>query len=163
MLHQVLGTRRCASSLGVNQMSMPNSHSRRQFRPIRRGFTLLEIIVVVTIIALLATMVAPKLLQNIGKTKTKVARSEVTQIANQMGIYLADNGMSKPTQDTELTVLVEGTTPYLKASDLKDPWGRDYIVMVPGPSGSDFDVISYGADGEPGGEGEDKDVNNNIE
>lgn len=144
-------------------MSMLNSHSRRPFRPIRRGFTLLEIIVVVTIIALLATMIAPKLLQNIGKTKTRVAKAEVASIATQLGLYLADNGMSKPTQDTELTVLVEGTTPYLKASDLKDPWGRDYIIMTPGPSGSDFDVISYGADGEPGGDGEDKDVNNNIE
>lgn len=140
--------------------SMPR---RRTVHSTRRAFTLLEIIVVVTIIALLATMVAPKLLQNIGKTKTKVARTEVVTIANQLGIYLADNGMSKPTQDLELIVLTEGTSPYLKASDLKDPWGRDYILMVPGPSGSDYDIISYGADGEPGGEGEDKDVNNNIE
>ena len=144
---------------------MPNAPftSRRSFRHARRAFTLLEIIVVVTIIAMLAVMVAPRLLQNIGKTKTKVAKNEVAQIAQQMGIFLADNGKSRPDQDTELTVLVEGTTPYLKATDLKDPWGRDYILMVPGPSGSDFDIISYGADGEPGGEGEDQDVNNNIE
>jgi general secretion pathway protein G len=144
-------------------MSIRNTPARRVRRQAPRAFTLLEIIVVVTIIALLATMVAPKLLQNIGKTKTKVARTEVSTIANQLGIYLADNGSSRPTQDMELIVLTEGASPYLKPADLKDPWGRDYILMVPGPSGSDFDIISYGADGEPGGEGEDKDVNNNID
>jgi general secretion pathway protein G len=125
----------------------------------RRAFTLLEIIVVVTIIALLATMVAPKLLANIWKTKQRVAKAEVSSLATQLGVYLADHGMSKPTDETTLTVLAPD---YVKLADLKDPWGRDYILQVPGESGSEWDIISYGGDGQPGGDGENKDVNNNI-
>lgn len=137
-------------------------NSPRQFRTVRRAFTLLEIIVVVTIIALLATMVAPKLLQNIWKAKQRVARAEVASIQQQLALYLADNGLTKPSEDLELSVLTTGPEAKLKPDDLKDPWGRDYILAVPGDSGQDFDIISYGADGQPGGEGEDKDVNSNI-
>ena len=137
-------------------------HTRRHIRSVRRAFTLLEIIVVVTIIALLATMVAPKLLQNIWKAKQKVARSDVASIQQQLSLYLADNGFTKPSDDMELVSLTTGPSPYLKSDDLKDPWGRDYILAVPGETGADFDIISYGADGQPGGEGEDKDVNSNI-
>lgn len=127
---------------------------------LRRAFTLLEIIVVVTIIALLATMVAPKLLQNIWKAKQKVARSEVQSIAQQLQLYLADNGMTRPTDDLDLNVLVPQY--FNSADDLTDPWGRPYILVVPGATGADFDIVSYGSDGVPSGEGEDKDVNNNI-
>jgi general secretion pathway protein G len=131
---------------------------RRIVRAARRGFTLLEIIVVVTIIALLATLVAPKLLQNIWKSKQKVAQAEVASIAQQLGIYLADNGMSRPPEDLELSVLTSGPDPQLDPDDLIDPWGRPYILVVPGEHNSTFDIISYGGNGEPGGEGEDADV-----
>src|SRR5262245_18294208 len=130
--------------------SKPGHPIRRQAR---RAFTLLEIIVVVTIIALLATMVAPKLLRNIGTSKQRIAKSEVATIASQLSIYLVDHSMSKPPADLELTVLAPE---YLKPSDLKDPWGRDYMLLIPGISGQEWDIISYGEDGELGGEGEAK-------
>jgi general secretion pathway protein G len=151
------------NSVEASQMPRVAGFARAPRSPVhrkaRRGFTLLEIIVVVTIIAILATMVAPKLIGNIGKAKTKVARSEVSQLASQFGIYLADHGMSRPSDDTALSVL---TPDYVKAADLKDPWGRDYLLLIPGVSGEQWDIVSYGADGQPGGDGEDRDVNNNV-
>ena len=127
---------------------------------IRRGFTLLEVIVVVTIIALLAMMVAPRLLQNIWKAKQKVASSEVRSIAQQLQLYLADNGLTRPPEDLDLNVLVPQ---YFNTSeDLMDPWDRPYLLVVPGNSGAEFDIMSFGANGEPGGEGEDRDVNSNV-
>jgi general secretion pathway protein G len=136
-----------------------NVQTRRTLsRAARRGFTLLEIIVVVTIIALLATLVAPKLLQNIWKSKQKVAQAEVASIAQQIGIYLADNGLSRPPEDMDLSVLTTGPSAALDPDDLIDPWGRTYVLVVPGEHNNDFDVISYGGDGEPGGDGEDADV-----
>ena len=129
-------------------------------RTSKRAFTLLEIVVVVTIIALLAALVAPRLLGQIGKSKSKVALSEVSSIAQQVNLYLLDNGMSKPSEDLELTVLTQGSDAYLREKDLIDPWGNQYQIIVPGVENPDFDIVSFGANGEPGGEGEDADVIN---
>jgi general secretion pathway protein G len=127
----------------------------------RRAFTLLEIIVVVTIIALLATMVAPRVWRNIGTSKQRVAQAGATEIAKQVRLYCLDNGMSKPPADFDLQVLLTGADPYLdKTSDLTDPWDKPYIIVIPGERNRDFDIVSYGADGIAGGEGEDADVVN---
>jgi general secretion pathway protein G len=152
MVHENINT---TGRFGRNQTSVRSIHNRT-----RRAFTLLEVIVVVTIIALLAMMVAPKLLQNIWKTKQRIASSETRSIGQQLQLYLADNGMTRPPEDFDLNVLVPQ---YFNTSeDLTDPWDRPYILVVPGLSGAEFDIISYGGNGEPGGEGEDKDVNSNV-
>jgi general secretion pathway protein G len=117
--------------------------------------------VVVTIIAVLATIVAPRLMKNIGKGKAGAAQADVASIAQQLNLYLLDNGMSKVPEDLELDVLAQGSDPYLKAKNLIDPWGNPYRLIVPGVENvADFDVVSFGANGEPGGEGEDKDIVN---
>jgi general secretion pathway protein G len=127
----------------------------------RRAFTLLEIIVVVTIIALLATLIAPRLLSRIGQAKSAVAKAEVAEIAKQVRLYLVDIGQSKAPEDLELSVLTSGANPYLKDTDLADPWGRSYMIVIPGEvNRTEFDIVSFGADGEPGGEGEDADIVN---
>ncbi|MCI0675192.1 MAG: type II secretion system protein GspG [Phycisphaerales bacterium] len=134
---------------------------RRAGAASRRGFTLLEIIVVVTIIALLAGIVMPKLLQHIGKSKQSIAKAEVASIAEQLQLYLAEYGMSMPTDDMDLDVLTMGSSPPLDADDLLDPWERLYFLRFPGQTNpSSFDVVSYGADGESGGEGENADIVN---
>ena len=112
----------------------------------------------VTIIALLATLVAPRLLGNIDKAKVGAAKSGVAQIAQQVGLYLADNGLSRVPSDFDLEVLVD--TQVLRDRDLIDPWDNPYVLRVPGVENPDFDIVSYGADGEVGGEGYDADIVN---
>jgi general secretion pathway protein G len=140
---------------------MDHKRTRTIRRSIRRGFTLMEIIVVVTIIALLATMVAPRVWRYIGSSKQKVAQAEVKELAKAVRMYCTDNGLSRPPADFELDMLLQGTDPYLnKRDDLVDPWGNDYIFVMPGQYNPDFDIVTYGRDGQPGGEGEDADVHN---
>ena len=137
-----------------------NRTPRPAHRHRRRAFTLLEIIVVVTIIALLATLVAPRVMSNLGKSRTKIAEAEVNSIAQQVRLWMVDNGYSRLPDDFDLAMLTEGNDPYLSADDLLDPWQRPYLIMADGGKNIDFDVVSYGLDGEPGGEGEDGDVIN---
>ena len=139
-------------------MTTIRRHRHRNSR--RRAFTLLEVIVVVTIIALLATMIVPKLLRNIGSTKQKLAQAEVSTLANQISLWMADNGHSRLPDDFDLEILTEGNDPYLDPDDLLDPWDNEYRLNIPGEVNHDFDVVSFGANGEPGGEDEDADVYN---
>ena len=133
--------------------------SRR--RVVRRAFTLLEIIVVVTIIAMLAALVGPKVLKYLGSSKINIAKAECSELAKTVQLWCAENGLTRPPDDFDLNILLEGTSPYLgKKDDLVDPWNREYIVVVPGEKNPDFDIITYGADGEQGGEGENADISN---
>jgi general secretion pathway protein G len=123
------------------------SNARRQ---LRRGFSLLEVIVAVTIIALFAALIAPNLLRRLGGAKRDQAQIKASAIASQIKIYLTENRQTSLGEDFNLDVLV--TAGYLESmDDLVDPWGNRYAVL-PGTEGRDFDVVSYGADGEPGGE-----------
>ena len=134
----------------------------------RRGFTLLEIIVVVTIIALLAAVVAPRLFGQVGAARQKAARAKASTVAKAVSLYLLDEGYSAPPDDFDLTTLRlspqdgGGTNgPYLeKDEDLLDPWDRPFVLRVPGEVNASFDVVSYGEDGEPGGEGANEDITN---
>jgi general secretion pathway protein G len=140
-------------------MSRTHRNAPRRRRGARSGFTLLEVIVAVTIVALLATMIVPKLLANIGSAKQKLAKSNVKSLSNQVKLYLTDNSMTAPDADFELGVLLTGAKPYLeKKADLIDPWGNPYVLLVPGTENADFDIVSYGSDGQQGGEGEAADV-----
>ncbi len=108
--------------------SLTTESRRRPARRLqRRAFTLLEIIVVVTIIALLATMVAPRVLKWLGKANVNVAQAEVAKLAETVRLYLLDNNLSRPDTDMELAVLLEGDDPYLEKDEyLIDPWDRPY-------------------------------------
>ena len=137
-------------------MTPPPTRSRSH----RRGFTLLEMIVVVTIIALLATLVAPKLLSNIGTAKIQKAKHAVNSIYQQVNVYMANEGLSTLPQDFDLMSLAEGETRIFNEDDLTDPWDNPYELVVPGVVNPDFDIVSYGADGQPGGEDENADITN---
>lgn len=121
----------------------------------------MEVIVAVTIIAILAAIFVPRLGRFIAGAKDKRAQSEAAQLAQQVQLYLTDNGMSSIPDDFDLEVLVEGDDPYLpNAKALLDPWGNPYNLIIPGVVNFEFDIVSYGADGQPGGEGESSDITN---
>ncbi|MFM7479649.1 MAG: type II secretion system protein GspG [Planctomycetota bacterium] len=123
-----------------------------------RGFSLLEVIVAVTIVAILAAVVAPNVIRWIGDAKTKSAKAGVKQIASQVRLFMVASGSSTPPDD--LIVLTEGDNPQIEGGvkSLDDPWGGRYTIKVPGDSGSQFDIVSFGADKQPGGEGENADI-----
>lgn len=138
-----------------------------EFGSFRRGraFTIIEVIVIVVILGVLAAVIAPRLINRIGQSKTTVAAANAASLASQMKMFIADHG--KPESGSTIRVLWErpsnvaeaNWSPYVDNADaLKDPWGREFVLVIPGQKNVDFDVVSYGANGQPGGEGEDADI-----
>ena len=133
----------------------PARSRRRNLRRLRRGFSLIEVIVAVTIIAIFAALVAPNLLARLTSAKRDQAQIKASAIAQQVKIYLTENRGARLDGEFSLEMLVPG---YLETEDdLMDPWNQRYVIEVPG-QGRDFDVVSYGADGQPGGEGDNADI-----
>jgi general secretion pathway protein G len=130
-----------------------------------RGFTLIELLVVVVIIGLLAGIVAPRYFGQVGKSNTTAARAQIEQLGKALDTYRLDVGVY-PTSEQGLQALVakpDGVDrwqgPYLAKQQVPaDPWGRAYRYKTPGDHG-DYDLTSYGSDGQPGGTGEAADVN----
>ncbi|MBX9927729.1 MAG: type II secretion system major pseudopilin GspG [Gemmatimonadaceae bacterium] len=134
----------------------------------RRGFTLIEVLVVIVILAVLATLVAPNVFQHVGAAKETTARSQIEMLSAALDAYRLDNGRY-PTSDQGLAALWQAPTaeprparwrgPYLRKAVPLDPWGAPYLYRAPGTeSRGGFDLLSLGADGRPGGEGENADV-----
>jgi general secretion pathway protein G len=129
------------------------------------GFTLLELLVVLGIIAMLAGLVGPQVMKHMGESKVKAAKVQIEDLAQTLDMYKLDVG-SYPTSDQGLNALIESPDgaqrwngPYLRKSKIPlDPWQQEYHYTSPGEHGK-FDISSLGADGKEGGEGEDKDLN----
>jgi general secretion pathway protein G len=130
------------------------------------GFTLIEIMVVVVILAVLGALVVPKILENVDKARVTRAASDIRAIQTALDLYRLDN-FKYPTSEQGLQALVkqpadptitnyrsEGYLPSLP----KDPWGSPYNYVSPGPDGRQYEITTYGKDGKPGGEGYDADI-----
>jgi general secretion pathway protein G len=129
------------------------------------GFTLLELLVVVVIIGLLAGFVAPRYFGQVGKSEVNVAKAQLDALEKALDQYRLDTGRY-PSAELGLKALVERPPseskwngPYLRKAIPLDPWGKPYLYRIPGEK-SEFDLISYGKDGQPGGSGENADITN---
>ncbi len=127
------------------------------------GFTLLELLVVIVIIGLLAGYVAPRYFSQVGKSEIQVARAQIDSIEKALDQYRLDV-RRYPSAEEGLQALVAKPAsaatwggPYLKKAVPTDPWGHAYVYQVPGEKG-EFQLISLGRDGKPGGSGEDADI-----
>ncbi len=142
-----------------------HSTFRRQAARIARGFTLIEMLVVIAIIALLAGLVGPAVMDRLGGAKTKTAAIQIADLDKALEIFKLDVGRY-PTNAEGLQALVAKPAsangwngPYLKGGLPADPWGNPYHYANPGPNGG-LEILSLGADNAPGGEGENVDVRN---
>jgi general secretion pathway protein G len=161
MALQILMTNKTAINMIFHVLGL---ETRQKWRH-SAGFTLLELLVVMVIIGLLAGYVGPKYFAQVGKSETKVARAQIDALEKALDQYRLDTG-HYPSNEQGLTALntrpsdeAKWEGPYLKKQIPPDPWGRPYIYRFPGEHG-DFDLYSYGKDGQPGGEGDASDVIN---
>ncbi len=131
---------------------------------VEAGFTLLELLVVLGIIAMLAGIVGPQVMKHMGESKTKAAKVQIEDLAAALDMYKLDLG-TYPTTDQGLKSLIESPDsakrwngPYLRKSKMPlDPWQQEYHYVAPGEHGK-FDLYTLGADGKEGGEGEEQDI-----
>jgi general secretion pathway protein G len=134
-----------------------------------RGFSLIELMVVIVILGILAMYIAPKLMGRTDDARIKMARVQIEGLETALKLYKLDNAVY-PSTEQSLQALVEepqsGDIPknwrkggYLEKGTVpKDPWGNEYIYLSPGVHG-DYDIVCYGGDGVPGGEDANKDIN----
>jgi len=130
-----------------------------------RGFTLLELVIVLVILGTIMAFVGPKIFQQMGKANSATAKIMIQDVAGKLELFRLEVGRY-PTSQEGLQALVKQPPgvdkwagPYLKDTDLKDPWGNDFKYNQPG-NGKPYDLISLGADNQPGGEGENRDITN---
>jgi general secretion pathway protein G len=139
-------------------------HTRRRNLRAQRGFTLVELLVVITIIALIMGVVGPRVLNYLTESKAKTAKIQIESFSSALDLYFLDTGRY-PNGSEGLSALVRRpgniaawNGPYLKGGVVPpDPWGNPYVYRSPGQNGT-YDLISYGADGTEGGTGAGQDI-----
>lgn len=131
------------------------------------GFTLIELLVVMIILAVLAAAVIPRVIHRTEDARRTRAMTDISTLTSALEAYKVDNG-DYPTTEQGLMALWQPPTtdpvpkhwngPYLKKPIITDPWGNPYVYTCPGEHDPDFDIVSYGKDGQPGGEGDNADI-----
>lgn len=153
--------------------AMAESKRRREIpyiTPLKNGFTLLELVIVIAILSLLAAIIAPKMMGRADDAKIADAKIQIRNLETALKLYKLDNGDYPDTQQGLEALIIKpatGNVPnkyreggYLEQKKIPlDPWGNPYIYISPGIHG-DFDILSYGSDGKDGGTGKDADITN---
>ena len=145
----------------MNNMIVMNrlSQMRRQ-----RGFTLIELLVVILILAILAALIVPRVVGRTADAKRAKAATDIATLSSLLQQYRVDNDKYPTTEQGLNALRVQPSDapnwrgPYSSKNIPNDPWGNEYVYQSPGPDGQDFFIISYGADGAPGGEGDNTDI-----
>jgi general secretion pathway protein G len=144
------------------------SRARPHGRARARGFTLIEIMVVVVIIGLLAAVIVPQVVSKVDEARVAKAKQDIASMETALTMFRLDNSRYPGTDQGLAALSTQPTDPsirhwrpggYVKRIS-KDPWGNDYVYVYPGTHGGEFDLYSLGADGQPGGEGTDADIGN---
>jgi len=137
---------------------------RFRFSRLKMGFTLLELLVVMAIIGLLAAYVGPRYFAQLSKSERGTAKAQIEGLGKALDSYRLDTG-HYPTTEQGLNALAvkpndesKWNGPYLQKQLPADPWNNPYVYRSPAADGADFDLLSYGRDGQPGGEGDAEDV-----
>ena len=144
--------------------TLPDNMKSKREKAAARGVTLIELLVVVTIIALFSALVLPRMWKKVSAAKQTATREQINGFMTALGIYKLDTGRFPTTEQglEALRIQPQGVElwdgPYLPQDIPDDPWGRSYVYRYPGEHGEEPDIISHGADGQEGGEGEDADV-----
>jgi len=145
-------------------MRQPDAAARRRRRRHEGGFTLVEILVVITIIGLIMGLVGPRVLNYLSESKAKAAKIQIDSFGSALDLFYLDAGRYPTSSEglAALTVRPPGAAawngPYLKGAAVpNDPWGHGYVYRAPGEHGA-YDIVSYGADGQEGGTGSAADV-----
>jgi len=134
-----------------------------------RGFTLIEIMVVVVIIGLLAAVIVPQVVNKVDEARVTRAKADIASIESALTIFRLDNSKYPTTEQGLAALTTQPTDPsirnwrpggYLTKKVGKDPWGNDYQYVYPGTHGGEYDLFSLGADNQPGGEGTSTDIGN---
>ena len=143
---------------------MAQTKKRNRKRSGQAGVTLIEMLVVVTIIGLFVALVGPSLFKRADEAKVTVTRSQIDNFMTALGTYKLDTG-TFPTTEQGLQALRvkpgevnQWAGPYMPQDIPKDPWAHDYVYKYPGEHGDEPDILSYGADGQPGGDGLNADI-----
>ena len=133
-----------------------------------QGFTLIEMMVVILVIGILAALVAPNVFRHVSTAREQSARAQIELLGAALDAYRLDNGTYPPTSQGLEALRRQPTTepvppnwrgPYLRKEVPLDPWGRPYVYRSPGEANPwGYDLLTYGKDGDPGGEGEDADI-----
>ncbi len=152
----------------MDRVGSPGAGRPTQERARRGGFTLLELIVVIIVLALLAGLVAPQIFGRLTEARGTTARTQIELLGTALDTYRLDNG-AYPTTEQGLQALREKPVqapvpgswrgPYVRKAVPNDPWGRPYLYRCPGErNAAGYDLLTFGRDGQPGGAGEDADI-----
>jgi general secretion pathway protein G len=142
--------------------------NRRRALRSAHGFTLIEIMVVVIIIGLLAAVIVPNVISKVDEARITKAKSDIQALETALTMFRLDNSKYPTTEQGLAALVTQPTDPTIKhwrpggyiQRVSKDPWGNDYQYVLPGTHGKEYDLFSMGADGQPGGEGNDADIGN---